>query len=69
MNQDYIDRAFKYHAPKGDQPQRYSELRSWARSLADKIDVFCPDSNEKRIAFEKLEECVMWANAAIARNE
>ena len=29
----------------------------------------CPESREKSLAFTKLEECIMWANAAIARNE
>ena len=29
----------------------------------------CPDSRELSVALTKLEEAVMWANAAIARNE
>lgn len=29
----------------------------------------CPESREKSLAFTKLEECIMWANAAIFRNE
>lgn len=28
-----------------------------------------PNSREKSLAMTKLEECVMWANVSIARNE
>ena len=40
-----------------------------AKLLAAYIDEKCPDSWEKSLAMTKLEECVMWANASIARNE
>ena len=60
---------FTYHAPKEDQIERYNALRSEAKDLALRIEALCPDSRERSIAFTKLEECVMWANAAIARNE
>ncbi len=63
-----IENAFTYHAPKGDQPARYEEIRSEAKKLAYLIDGLCPDSREKSLAMTKLEECVMWANAGIARN-
>lgn len=53
----------------GDQPARFDLLRSTARGLAATIQGECPESREKSLAFTKLEECVMWANAAIARNE
>jgi hypothetical protein len=29
----------------------------------------CPESRELALASTNLEQCVMWANAAIARNE
>lgn len=64
-----IDNAFTYHAPKGDQPQRYDVIRTTARQFAMKIEDLCPDSREKSLAMTKLEEAVMWANASIARNE
>jgi hypothetical protein len=34
----------------------------------DVIDNNCPDSREKSLAMTNLEQAVMWANAAIARN-
>lgn len=64
-----IDNNFTYHAPKGDQQMRYQSIREIAKGLAMFIDDHCPDSREKSLAMTKLEECVMWANASIARNE
>lgn len=67
MNQK-IESAFTYHAPKLGQPEMYTEIREKAKELAYLIDSTCPDSREKSLAMTKLEECVMWANAGIARN-
>lgn len=64
-----LSKRFTYHAPKGDQPKRYEFIRAQAMRLANYIDEDCPDSREKSLAITKLEEVVMWANAAIARNE
>lgn len=64
-----LDNIFTYHAPKADQPKRYEELRSHAKALAVDIVKFCPESRERSLALTKLEESIMWANAAIARNE
>ena len=64
-----IEKNFTYHAPKPGQPERYTMIRETARELAEVIEAECPDSREKSLAFTKLEEAVMWANASIARNE
>lgn len=66
---EYLDRAFTYHAPKGNQAARYKELRSMGSSLAEMILHYCPESRERSLALTKLEESIMWANASIARNE
>lgn len=60
---------FTYHAPKVDQPPRYSRIRDKAHDLAGWMMSACPRSRELSLALTKLEEAVMWANAAIARNE
>lgn len=60
---------FTYHAPKGDQADRYTAIRQAGLALAALLDHAAPDSREKSLALTKLEEAVMWANAAIARNE
>lgn len=64
-----IENNFIYHAPKSDQPQCYTDIRNKAKEFALLIDELCPDSREKSLAITKLEECMMWANASIARNE
>ena len=64
-----IENNFTYHAPKGDQLERYTLIRKTAKILADLIECNCPNSREKSIAMTKLKDCVIWANASIARNE
>jgi hypothetical protein len=69
MDNGEIEKRFTYHPPKGDQAERYQLIRAKAKELADLVAQACPDSREKSLAFTKLEESVMWANASIARNE
>jgi len=64
-----MDNIFTYHAPKGDQPMKYEDIRAAARKFAEVINALCPDSREKSVAFTQLETAVFWANAAVARNE
>ena len=64
-----IEHNFKYHAPKTGQPEKYEKIRAEAKELALLFAELAPDSREKSLAITKLEEAVMWANAAIARNE
>lgn len=64
-----VDRSFTYHAPKEDQGARYHFIREAAKTLALDITSLTPESREQSLALTKLEEAVMWANAAIARNE
>ena len=64
-----ISNAFVYHPVKEGQQERYVELREAARSFAMLIASRTPESREQSLALTKLEEAVMFANAAIARNE
>lgn len=64
-----INNVFSYHAPKGDQAERYAVIRESAKELARIIDEKCPDSREKSLALTNLQQSVMWANASIAINE
>jgi hypothetical protein len=66
---EQIEHNFSYHPPKGDQSERYISIREKAMVFAKWLDEYCPPSREKSLAITKLEECVFWANAAIARNE
>ncbi len=64
-----IEKRFSYHAPKGDQLERYEVLRSAAKQYAHLIARLTPPSREQSLALTHLEEAVMMANASIARNE
>jgi hypothetical protein len=66
---DQINFAFTYHAPKEDQRDRYVAIRDKAKELATMIATETPSSREQLLALAHFEETVMWANAAIARNE
>lgn len=71
MPKDYqaqIENNFKYHAPTPEQIPMYEEVRDRAKELALFYVSQCPDSRELSLALTHLEEAVMWANAAIARN-
>lgn len=64
-----IDNVFQYHPPSVDQAGRYAELRRKGKELAELIDTTTPLSREQSTALTKVQEAVMWANAAIAINE
>jgi hypothetical protein len=62
-----LESRFTYHAPNGDQAERYRILRGEALVLARLIVQSCPSSAERSTALTHLDACVMFANAAIAR--
>ncbi len=64
-----LRKRFTYHPPFGDQVDRYQEIRDMGHALAMLLTDATPVSREQSLALTKLEEAVMWANAAIARNE
>lgn len=68
MSNPQIENNFSYHAPKPGQPEIYTEICEKAKELAYLIEEKAPNSREKSLAMTKLEEAVMWANAAVARN-
>jgi rRNA maturation protein Nop10 len=64
-----FENTFTYHPPKGDQAQRYTELRDLAKNLALVGVQLSPPGREQSLALTKLEEAAFWFNAAIARGE
>lgn len=62
-----ITTRFTYHKPTEEQANTYTELRDMAKQVAQFIIDKTPKSREQSLALTKLEEAVMWANAAIAR--
>lgn len=67
--QKRLDNDYKYHAPKDDQQERYVTLRNGGKQMAELIVVCTPPSREQSVALTLLEQVIMEANAAIARNE
>ena len=64
-----LKNRFSYHAPKDGQPEKYERIRRMGLDAATLISSLCPASREQSVALTKLDEVVMWANAAIARRE
>ena len=69
MEHAAIENSFTYHAPKGNQQERYVKLRDTAKALAYLIKETVPTCREQSLAITKLEESIMWANKGIACNE
>ena len=67
MDETELAVRFSYHPPAGGQPEKYEALRAKALDFAIELHKKCPSSRELSLAITKLEECVFWANAAIAR--
>ena len=66
-NKEELQNRFTYHAPTEDQKSIYEGIRKMGLVLASMIDDLCPDSREKSLALTKVDEAVMWSNAAVAR--
>lgn len=67
-NEDLAHR-FKHHPPTDELTVAAHEaVRDLALNLARFFNETLPPSREKSLAQTKLEESMMWANAAIARN-
>jgi hypothetical protein len=64
-----IENWFTYHAPKGDQPERYVRIREAGKALALAIRGNAPVGPDQTAAIRKVREAVMTANQAIACEE
>lgn len=68
-DREHLESDFIYHAPFGDQAKRYEAIRDAGGILAAVMLALCPPSAERTLAYRKVQEAVMWANASIALNE
>jgi len=48
---------------------KHDFVRDECKKLAYKLEEELPDSREKALAMTKLEEVMLWGNAAVARNK
>lgn len=62
---DFIQRAFSYYTPEGDQALRYNSMRNAAKEFAMAIISNVPAGRERTVAMERLRESAMWANIGI----
>lgn len=69
MMLEEIEKRFTYHPPKGDQVERYTNMRDVGKQFARFVISNTPECREQSLAITHIEEAIMWANAAIARNE
>lgn len=63
-----LDTRFAYRPPRTDEISRFESIRSSGKALASLIVELTPSSREQSLALTKIEEAVMWANAAITRH-
>lgn len=66
---DQLANRYTYHAPKGDQVERYARIREQIFATATVCVELTPCSPEQARALNALDEAMMLFNAAIARNE
>lgn len=63
-----LKRRFTYHPPTNAQKLKYEAVRRMALMCATWMVENVPDSHERDVAVDRIDEAVMWTNAAIARN-
>ena len=66
MTSEQLDDMFTYHPPTLDQTKTYNELRDQFRLLAHYIQKNTPECGTQTLAFRRLHESMMLANASIA---
>jgi hypothetical protein len=66
LRQQDLDEIFVYHDPGSKTVPKYERIRNEARLFASTILNICPPSAEQTTAIRKVQEAVMFANAAIA---
>lgn len=64
-----LDERFTHHAADEDRETLHQTVRDQGRALALAVLQAAPEGRERALAMTKIEEAVMWANAAIARGE
>lgn len=66
---EQLHNRFMHHIPTGNQGDRYSLIRATILGTAKLIVSMTPCSPEQARSLNALDEAMMLANAAIARNE
>ena len=70
MPKDYpLENWFTYHAPKGDQAERYGRIREAAKAFAGVLVECGAEGPDLTAALRKVREAVMTVNQGIACGE
>jgi len=64
-----INDRFTFHPATENTANLYEKIRALGKNMAIDLQHYCPDSAELAHAINHIDQAVMWANAAIARNE
>lgn len=62
-----LSRIFRYHPPTGGKAAKHEAVREGCLKLAIELSNLCPESRELSMAITHLDQCMMAANAAVAR--
>lgn len=63
-----LEHRFAFHPATTDaKREEHQSVRRECQDVADYLNRVLPEGREKALAITKLEEVMMWANAAIAR--
>lgn len=69
MSPEDIKHRFAFHAAsRQEKRDEHTSARQGCLRLADHLNELLPEGREKALAITKLEEVMLWANAAIARS-
>lgn len=63
-----LDQRFDHHPPSPAKVELHEQVRAAHKAVAMAVVALTPASREQFLALTALEESLMWANAAIARN-
>ncbi len=63
-----LSEQFEYRKPTEGEVDVMRQINDQAHQLAETIETLIPGSAETTLAIRKLQECRMWANAAIIFN-
>lgn len=65
---DRVENNHKFHPATLETGSLHERVREVTKECALTLIELCPESRELSLALTALEETMMWANAAIARN-
>ena len=68
MDEHDLSNRFTFHAATTEEKRdAHTSIRQACRELAFRLNDKMPEGREKSLAITKLEECMFWGNAGLAR--